>query len=306
MLIQEKISQIVIWGHKLHSHTHSYIHGSFYKAFNYLGYKTLWLDKSDDISNINFENTLFFTEGQVDTNIPLRKDCYYVLHNCDNNKYRLIDKKNKITLQVYTHDVINKHGGKRIEEHDGCYFTDDCLYIPWATDLLPEEIDINIEKVRNNKINSDYELIFIGTPTHEWEKVNTFCKKVNIKYKQIGGFSANVDYEQNMKLIQNSILAPSIQTKWQVENGYIPCRIFKNISYGKMGLTNNPTVYELFKRQIYYHPEIVPLLLIGLRFEKLRPEYKNPILIKNMEYVRDKHTYKNRIEVIFWFFNNKN
>ena len=109
-----------------------------------------------------------------------------------------------------------------------------------------------------------------------------------------------------MKLIQNSILAPSIQTKWQVENGYIPCRIFKNISYGKMGLTNNPTVYELFKRQIYYHPEIVPLLLIGLRFEKLRPEYKNPILIKNMEYVRDKHTYKNRIEVIFWFLNNKN
>ena len=56
--------------------------------------------------------------------------------------------------------------------------------------------------------------------------------------------------EENVKLIQESILAPAIQTDWQVENGYIPCRIFKNISYGKMGVTNNPTVNKLFNDKI--------------------------------------------------------
>ena len=36
-----------------------------------------------------------------------------------------------------------------------------------------------------------------------------------------------------MLLIQESIIAPALQTDWQVEHEYIPCRIFKNISYGK-------------------------------------------------------------------------
>ena len=34
---QNSIKQVVIWGHKLHTHTHSYIHYGFYKAFNKLG-----------------------------------------------------------------------------------------------------------------------------------------------------------------------------------------------------------------------------------------------------------------------------
>lgn len=28
-----EIKKVVIWGHKLHSHTHSYIHNAFYNAF---------------------------------------------------------------------------------------------------------------------------------------------------------------------------------------------------------------------------------------------------------------------------------
>lgn len=305
-MFQDKIKQVVIWGHKIHSHTHSYIHGSFFKAFNHLGYKTYWLDKSDNISSINLENTLFITEGNVDTNIPLRIDCYYVLHNCNPEKYNSIPNNNKIFLQVYTHDVIKKHGGKPIEGHDSCYFTNNCLFITWATDLLPEEINKNIEKVKRNEMNFDYEINFIGMSTDEWEKVHNFCKKTNIKYNSLGGFQSNVSYDENMRLIQKSILAPSIQTKWQVENGYVPCRIYKNISYGKMGLTNNPMVYNLFKNQIIYSPDINTLLLAGLKFEKLRPENKIPILVRNMEYVRDKHTYINRVDAIFWFFNKIN
>ena len=38
---QMKITQIVIWGHKLHSHTHSYIHNGFYIAFQKMGFTPL-------------------------------------------------------------------------------------------------------------------------------------------------------------------------------------------------------------------------------------------------------------------------
>ena len=34
--------KIVIWGYPLHSHTHSYIHAAFYKAFTHLEYETYW------------------------------------------------------------------------------------------------------------------------------------------------------------------------------------------------------------------------------------------------------------------------
>ena len=46
-----EIKQIVLWGHKLHTHTHSYIHYAFYKTFNHMGYKCLWLDDNDDVSS---------------------------------------------------------------------------------------------------------------------------------------------------------------------------------------------------------------------------------------------------------------
>jgi hypothetical protein len=98
------IKQVVLWGHKLHSHTHSYIHNAFYIAFKHLGYKTLWLDNKDnyetkdfsqplflnennEINTIDFTNTLFITEGQVDQNIPILSTAYYILHNCNMDKY---------------------------------------------------------------------------------------------------------------------------------------------------------------------------------------------------------------------------
>lgn len=73
-----------------------------------------------------------------------------------------------------------------------------------------------------------------------------------------------------------------------------------------MGITNNPAVFQLFQQHLIYHPDINTLLLRGLLFEKLMPEKKIPIIIKNMEYVRDNHTYINRVNVIFWFLGIKN
>ena len=70
-------NKIIIWGHKLHSHTHSYIHQAFNIAFTHLKYNVLWLDDNDDISNINFENVLFLTEHQVCKNIPIRYNCLF-------------------------------------------------------------------------------------------------------------------------------------------------------------------------------------------------------------------------------------
>lgn len=306
------IKQVVIWGHKLHTHTHSYIHNAFYRTFKYLGYKTIWLDNSDSdniINNINFSNTMFITEGQVDKNIPIIADSYYVLHNCNMDKYISLSKKNILIIQVYS-KILTKDKSKiddyiYYEHFDTDTDTDkkySILYMPWATDLLPDEINYNILNL--DKIKTKMEINFIGMQTPEWDKVRLFCRKYNIAYNNIGGFQGNnVNIITNQKLIQQSLIAPAIQTKWQVENGYIPCRIFKNISYGRMGITNNTTVYELFNKEIIYHLDINECLKMAVHFENNPNEYKRHILLPLMYFVRDKHTYINRIKTILECFN---
>lgn len=283
-------NKIILWGHKLHTHTHSYIHFGFYRAFKHLGYDVLWLDEDDDL-NIDLSNSLFITEGQVDKNIPLLEDCTYILHNCNGDKYKNIKKK--YNMQVITKTSLNTYNFKKLSDY--AFYCGDCFTICWATDLLPEEIDININKVKNDEIISKKQLNFIGLPTGPWDDVLIWCINNDIKYTRYGGFGNNIDMDTHIKLIQESIIAPAIQEEWQVENGYIPCRIFKNISYGKMGITNNSFVNELFNNELIYDTDIHKLLDKSLQFND-----KNK-LIELMIYVRDNHTYINRIYSLFEF-----
>lgn len=292
--------KVIIWGHKLHTHTHSYIHYGFYKAFKHLNYDVYWLDDNDINNNIynnfNFDNCLFITEGQVDKNIPINESSIYILHNCSKQKYRTIKKK--FNLQVITKSDLERYKFNRIDI--ASYYGGDQLVLCWATDLLPEEINNNILKVKENKIISKNVLNFVGMPLYPWDEVQIWCNNNNIEYNSMGGFSnTNVSSEKNMELIQESILAPAIQEPWQVEHGYIPCRVFKNLSYGKMVLTNNRFVNDyLFEGKLLYNEDIHKLMDMGIEFNN---NNQKKLLIELMENVRDNHTYINRIQSIIKF-----
>ena len=296
--------KVIIWGHKLHTHTHSYIHYGFYKAFKHLNYDVYWLDDNDinnDMNNniynnLNFDNCLFITEGQVDKNIPINESSIYILHNCSKQKYRTIKKK--FNLQVITKSDLERYKFTRIDI--ASYYCGNQLVLCWATDLLPEEINNNILKVKENKIISKNVLNFVGMPLYPWDEVQIWCNNNNIEYNSMGGFSnTNVSSEKNMELIQESILAPAIQEPWQVEHGYIPCRVFKNLSYGKMVLTNNRFVNDyLFEGKLLYNEDIHKLMDMGIEFNN---NNQKKLLIELMENVRDNHTYINRIQSIIKF-----
>ena len=174
------------------------------------------------------------------------------------------------------------------------------IVTPWATDLLPHEIDENIKNLESFNVKNISN--FIGMPLEHNSILKNSLEKYNIEYKNYGGtFDKNSDrnksLEENMKLIQESIIAPALQTQLQIDNHYIPCRIFKNISYGKMGITNSETVYNLFDKNIIYSDSIDNLVTESLEFNK--KEDKNIIIKELMIKVRDNHTYINRINFIF-------
>lgn len=299
--INIKIDKVIFWGHKLHSNTFSYIHWGFQRAFEHLGYKTYWFDNKDNL-DIDLSNSLFFTEGQVDEKIPLREDCFYVLHNCDLKKYKKIfDIGNALKLQVYTNDCI---GRKLQKMHDYIFYNLDekIIYMPWATDLLPHEIDKNKRDILS--IKKENVIYWIGTIGKyifgNEDQLNPFfkaCKENNIEIKQ---FLTSKTTKENEELIKKSYMAPAIQGKWQCDVGYIPCRIFKNISYGQMGITNSETVYNLFNKKIIYNPDTYQL------FYDAQNQIKNlqlEQLIDLMNFVRNNHTYINRINYIFKMIN---
>ena len=296
--------KVVIWGHKLHSHTHSYIHNAFYRAFQSMGYDTYWFDGEDDVSNFDFSSSLFITEGQADKNIPVRTDCMYILHNVDTSDYKSLKKNNYIILQVYTDDVLSRDTLKIAP----CIHYDlkgRTIYMPWATDLLPNEIDQVIENIP--KINKKSKMItWVGTIGEGFfgnaEEINPFLREaVKHGYKFIHKINLSVD--ENIKLVQASLIAPAIVGKWQKEVGYIPCRIFKNISYGKLGVTNSERVNELFEGRIVYNSDTRELFHDALKRLKTisSKELKDLVF-----FVRDKHTYVNRIQTLLDFFERVN
>lgn len=109
----------------------------------------------------------------------------------------------------------------------------------------------------------------------------------------------SINQDLNIQLAQNLYMAPAIQGKWQIENGYIPCRIFKNISYGAWGITNSKIVWELFDKKITYNDN--SYLLFYDAQKKIQTLQKDE-LFELMDFVKEKHTYLNRINHLLTFF----
>ena len=295
-----QFNKVILWGHKLHSHTHSYIHWGFQRAFKHLGYEVHWIGNHENVSGIDFSNSLFITEGQVDSNMPLRDDCFYVLHNCTSRRYDEIKKLgNYITLQVYTHDCIPRN--VTYLDKFMCYDLDDrVIYLPWATDLLPHEIDEMKRQVpEQKKSRASYFVGSVCGGIHgNFNAITQFkkgCEENGIRFVA----PRHLSMEKNINVIQESFIAPTLQGPWQCQHGYIPCRIFKNISYGQWGITNSKTVYELFDKKIIYDSDPYEL------FYKAKEHIENADiqeLYDLMDVVKNKHTYLNRIKDILNFF----
>lgn len=295
-------SSVMIWGWPLHSHTHSYIHNGFYRAFRELGVPTRW---HDDKRGVAVEpNTLFITEGQVDKHIPIRSDCYYLLHNCDFDRYRHLPPERWLTLQAWTAESIEDGLAILGSRHTRFDAQANVLYMPWATDLLPREIDANIRNLpalaRQKKSGCHFTGYFIEDP---WHRVRQLLKERGVEFSALGGYGLrNVSVEENQKRVQKSIIAPALQPAEQVRRGYIPCRIFKNISYGAFGVTNHALVANLFDDRIVFGDTLESAIDRALRYARERDLAQDAAV---MARVRDEHTYLNRVRAIEHAFTQK-
>jgi hypothetical protein len=293
------MKKVIIWGHKNTQHTHKYIHSSYYKAFKYLelngsGMETYWFDDNDDVSNFDFNNSIFFTEDQSQRNIPLNRSCKYILHHTNLDKYN-DNNLNYINLANYLkycdEGVSAYHKENTVEKINDCCFLDNktkTIYQPWATDLTPNEIILDDALNYNPNKN---EIYYIGLSHDNSNQINLFRNSVSINNKNFQLIRTNSD-EDNRKLIRESLISVDIRGEWHIECGYLPCRIFKNISYGRLTGTNSENIKNIFGDYVVYEKDINNLYNSLIEAEKTTPIEK---IKEGMLFIKEKHTFINRI-----------
>ncbi len=316
-----KYSKVIIWGHPLYSHTHSYVHEAYYRAFKSLGYDVYWFHDEDYPEDFDYTNCLFIGEGFADKKIPInRTSCYLIMYCPSPIKYqgagRYIDVRMsavnfKDHIQEYS---LDKNTATKIGP--ACYFVQktiekvkvknnyvdyqiddyDKVYIAWATNLLPDEFDE--EDIHLERENSIY---FFGTISahgvcenySNWQPFLKACGDNQINFIANDPWQNPVPMCDVIVNTQKSLLGIDIRGPEHLKQELLTCRVFKNISYGHLGLTNSKAVYEELEGNCIYNENTEELFYDGMKNIK---NYK--LIYDGMKFVQENHTYINRVNTL--------
>jgi len=336
--------RVIIWGYPLNSHTHSFVHYGWYRAFKALGFETHWFHDNDYPSPDTFpyQNALVITEGYADENLPLHPSNIYFVHvarnplkylrsggrfidiryhvssiNDCNYHYDLAEKTDSLqkigSITLYEPDASDRDLAKQYQNPGPLVY--EAVYLCWATDLLPDEIQL---EDRFLLPASPPVCHFIGSASSgnykELDKLARGCQKHGLELITNNPWSNPLSFEEARRRIQESTIAPDIRgsgdpVKIRIgetgtchkQIGYIPCRLFKNISYGKVGGTNCPRLRDLFGDMVVFSEDEEELVALCMEKEK-----DKDYICKQMEWVRDNHTYLNRARDLMEIVNRKN
>ena len=335
-LITKKITKIVVHGLYDSGHSHRYIHEAIYKTFEFIVSKCnnielFWCNDNETCYSIynekDNENYLIFSSPHYDTDqyLPILDNAYYILHYRTHRYVRKspIIKYNNLIKKRKVIKYIDFRGFPKNEKKENITFINDTfwyyhnlidsnfptneLHIPWATDLLPHEIDENIKKIKKDN-TYNMRSYFCGTiwKTNK-EEINEW-KMLCIRNKMNCLFDREKDHLEHQQKIRESFIAPAIQGKTQCisENSfYVPCRIFKNISYGALPITNNIGVFNIFKDFLIIFDENLndlfgKVMKIRIYEEENKLDYNNK-MEKIMNHVKENHTFISRINMLISF-----
>ncbi|BAN03336.1 hypothetical protein [Ilumatobacter coccineus] len=199
--------------------------------------------------------------------------------------------------------------------------------LTWGTDLLPHEVLARRDELTDlmRLRASARKVCWVGSvwkPNYErMAAVVEECETRGMHFVQYGNFvipefsealkergldpsrvinKRYVPLEENVDLVGAAVLAPAIQGDNQLSTdgspSYVPCRLYKNISYGQLGVSNNPTSELLFGDLVVHGSEMGEL--IEASSEALGADDLEDRIVESMEVVALEHTYISRIHFL--------
>ena len=313
-----KYSKVVIWGHPLYSHTHSYVHEAYYRAFKHLGYDVYWFHDDNYPLDFDFANCLFIGEGFADKKIPINStSCYLIMYCPSPVKYQGAGRYVDVRMTaVNFKDHIQEYSlDKNIASKIGpsCYFVPktsekikvkndyvdyeindfDKVYISWATNLLPHEINYD-----DMYIPREPNIYFCGTlsSSGEGENLSNWIPFIQEVKKSGYGFISNdpwqnpLSNDEVMRRMRESLLGVDIRSNLHIKQGLLTCRVFKNISYGHLGVTNSEEICNELEGNCVYNLDTSQLF-----YDAMSQRENASMIMNGMKLVKENHTYINRI-----------
>jgi len=304
------VKKIIIWGFPYLSCSHSFTHGAFKKAFDYLGYEVSWFPDEPNI-NYNFNNCNFITEGSCCNFIPINKTSNYFVHVPKNINKFLNNVKNFIDLRyLVTHinDGIYDYTvdfNKLEKMATGVFLEKNSLeypkaYISWASDLLPEEINFDWVNIQRDQCyyyagNWNSQQNTLNAAHNNVDSILKFAnllkEKNNIDFSRVC-FDKFLNEDEHIKIIQKSYVSPDFRGPKQHEWKYVPCRVFKSISYGHLGAGNSdaPITMDNFLDGYYIHSNNIE----ELHEKVIEKREDKKFILQQMKLVKERNTFVER------------
>ena len=286
--------KVVIWGYPPNTHTHSYVHLGFAKAFSYLDYDVVWCDDDPEYAE-DVGDAIVISEKNCSKHLPILDSSKYFIHNIKDGFHSHDMGDNVHNLLVYHEGYNWSDDVKSLDDHSWYHEETKTAAILWATDLLPGEIEQK-GPVMYDDTKGVVNYMGTLTPTQKSEMGNIVSEH-NKRFNVAGGYSGGgfVSDKEAVNLIKNSYLNFDLRPDQHVNNGYVPCRIFKCLSYGCWVGTNSEKILKFFEGRITACNDLKDL------YNQTEEDYKNATMddiLDNKQYIQDNHTYVNRAKTL--------
>ena len=279
-----KYTSVVIWG--LNEETTScqrHVHRHMYSTLCKLGYDCLWCDNTPQNNDLVKNGSLVISSVECCQNIQYRKSNWYALFHTVEH---IENCQNYVLLRVYGDSDI---GPDVVDYGKTATFNKNrhLLSQSYGTDLLPEEFHSPIFN-RTSIVN------WIGSIWDDKkghgniDNIEIFRKALERHHLSFKRYR-NISDAENAIRVRESRIAPAIGGKAQTAS-MIPCRLWKNISYGQLGVTNLRKGVDVFGDSLIYHANINSLIDMALLTGET--EYKDRTR-DQQEIVKKGHTYLN-------------
>lgn len=235
-----RYQEIIVWGLKTKRHSHRFIHQGFYENLYGLADSVEWFDDSKKINLSPFKKRLIFASGMASKHLPIYPNTDYVLHNVQLSPAQEfaaeVLSSRILRLQVYT----NTAKGTPISSLPNVKFDKETstLFQPWGT---PSKYSSWHRIIEKNIGETEY---WVGSIWNNKagqgnsETVGKYREALaehGFKFKRIGGSRLNrsgLPESKAAEFLRISPIGAAIVGDWQSRNGYVPCRLFKNIAAG--------------------------------------------------------------------------
>jgi hypothetical protein len=255
----------VIWGITELEHTHGYIHANFFRVMKRNYVNVLWLeDKATNLHKIPKGSIVLFVNIAANQ-LEFFKENYYIGHNSQE-----IIKFQTYIVQFPGHGInwsFTTRESNGVTDSSGsiAVFNEEktTLFQPYGT---PVDSKSFLEPISSRNQPGGIENLIGSVWNDERNRGNaeiiaeyaSALKNRNLKIRRIElGKLARFNFSEKIekKLVRDSAVGASIHSNYQISDGYLACRLFKSVSYGRAPVTNQNAFEVIFHENFIYSPD---------------------------------------------------